>query len=69
MAILPKEPQIDRLALRAAQMIAKVSHLARDSQGEAASQNELAVLQITTMMTRETAELIGSELGAAKKGR
>ena len=70
MATLPKDPQIDRLALRAAQMIAKAREVARDTLGDDAGQNDMAVLQIAAMMmTREAAELIGYEVGAARKGR
>ena len=70
MALLPKDPQIDRLALRVAQMIAKARDVARENLGEAAGQNDMAVLQIATMMmTREAAELIGYEVGGARKGR
>ena len=70
MALLPKDPQIDRLALRVAQMIAKARDVARENLGEAAGQNDMAVLQIATMMmTRESSELIGYEVGGARKGR
>ena len=70
MALLPNHPQIDRLALCAAQKIANARDVARDNLGEATRQNDRAMLQIAAkMMTREAAELIGVENVAGKKGR
>ena len=70
MAIMPKDPQIERLAQRASQIIASARDVARTSFGEEASKQEAIVLQIASMMmSREAAELIGYELNVAKKVR
>ncbi len=70
MAIMPKDPQIERLAQRASQIIASARDVARTSFGEEASKQEATVLQIASMMmSREAAELIGYELNVAKKVR
>lgn len=68
MATPPKDPQIDRFGARASQMILKAREIARETLGEDAARNDLAVVQIASMMmSREAAELIGFELAADRR--